>query len=186
MKETILSKVKLSEEIYELFENSGTKKKAKKGDLLFQPQKKVDKILFLETGILRGYTIVNGKDFTHHFFLKNWFATDFKSFLTKVKSSLFIETLTDVEYYEFHKKELLHLYKKHHQLESLGRIIAEKAFLLTVEKLTEIQTLDLKSRYKNLITKNKALFQKVPQKYIASYLGVSEQSLSRVKKNIIS
>jgi DNA-directed RNA polymerase specialized sigma subunit len=49
-----------------------------------------------------------------------------------------------------------------------------------------MQTLDLKERYKNLVKKSPELFQKVPQKHIASYLGVSEQSLSRIKKNLIS
>ena len=186
MKEIILSEVKISEDIYEVFENSATKRTANKGELLFQPHKNSDKILFIEKGLLRGYTFVNGKDFTHHFFLENWFATDFKSFLEDENTSLFIEALTKVEYYEFQKRDLLELYKNHHQLESLGRLIAERAFLFTVDKLKEIQTLDLKSRYKNLVTKNKELFQKVPQKYIASYLGVSEQSLSRIKKTSIS
>jgi DNA-directed RNA polymerase specialized sigma subunit len=68
----------------------------------------------------------------------------------------------------------------------LGRIIAEKAFLTTVEKLADLQLLDLKDKYNALMKRNSTLFQRVSQKYIASYLGVSEQSLSGIKKQAIS
>ena len=182
MKEIIQSKINLSDEIYELFLNSSKRKEAKKNQILFNPDKATNKILFLEKGILRGYRIIDGKDFTHHFYFSNWFATDFESFLKENPSQIYIETLTNTIFYEFNKKDLLNLYKKHHQLEKLGRIIAEKAYLATVEKLSDMQILDLKQRFNSLINKNPDLFQKVPQKYIASYLGVSEQSLSRIKK----
>lgn len=182
MKEIIQSNINLSDEIYELFLNSSKRKEAKKNQILFNPDKATNKILFLEKGILRGYRIIDGKDFTHHFYFSNWFATDFESFLKENPSQIYIETLTNTIFYEFNKKDLLNLYKKHHQLEKLGRIIAEKAYLATVEKLSDMQILDLKQRFNSLINKNPNLFQKVPQKYIASYLGVSEQSLSRIKK----
>jgi len=135
---------------------------------------------------LRGYKNIDSKDYTHHFYFPNWFATDFESFLTEEPSQICIQTLTETVYYEFNKNDLLNLYKDHHQLEELGRIIAEKAYLTTVEKLSDMQTLDLKQRYESLIKKNPKLFQKVPQKHIASYLGVSEQSLSRIKNILIS
>jgi CRP-like cAMP-binding protein len=182
MKDIIQSKINLSDETYELFQNSSKRKEVKKNQLLFNPYRATDKILFLEKGILRGYRIIEGRDFTHHFYFSNWFATDFESFLKENPSQIYIETLTDVTFYEFKKNDLLKLYKEHHQLEKLGRIIAEKAYLATVEKLSDMQLLNLKQRLKSLINKNPDLFQKVPQKHIASYLGVSEQSLSRIKK----
>ncbi|MFT5890240.1 MAG: CRP-like cAMP-binding protein [Dokdonia sp.] len=186
MKEIIQSHSNVSDEVYQLFLNAAKKKEAPKNQLVFHPQKVNDKCLFIEKGILRGYKIIDGKEYTHHFYFSNWFATDFKSYLTNKPSEIYIETLTDAVYYEFDKKNLLELYSQHHPLEKLGRIIAEKAYLFTVEKLSNMQTLDLKERYKNLVEKNPELFQRVPQKHIASYLGVSEQSLSRIKKNLIS
>ncbi len=182
MKEIIQSTINLSDQIYELFLNSSKRNEVKKNQILFNANASTNKILFLEVGILRGYKIIDGKDFTHHFYFSNWFATDFESFLKENPSQIYIETLTDTIFYEFNKKDLLNLYKKHHQLEKLGRIIAEKAYLATVEKLADMQILDLKERFNSLINKNPELFQKVPQKHIASYLGVSEQSLSRIKK----
>ncbi|MDT7831074.1 Crp/Fnr family transcriptional regulator [Flavobacteriaceae bacterium S356] len=183
MKEIIQSTINLSDEIYELFLNSSKRKEVKKNQILFKPNRATSKILFLEKGLLRGYKNIDGKDYTHHFYFPNWFATDFESFLTKKPSQICIETLTESVYYEFNKKDLINLYKNYHQLEKLGRIISERAYLSTVEKLSNMQTLDLKQRYKSLVIKNPELFQKVPQKHIASYLGVSEQSLSRIKKD---
>lgn len=173
--------MKILEETYQLLQQYSEKKEIEKNKILFQPPSPTRKILFLESGILRGYKIADGKDYTHHFYTPNWFATDFESFLTNNPSSLFIESLTQVHYLEIDKVVLYKLYENHHQVEKLGRIIAEKAYLATVEKMSDLQMLDLKERYKNLIRKNPQLFTDVPQKHIASYLGVSEQSLSRVK-----
>lgn len=186
MKKIIQSEVNLSDEIYELFLNSSIKKVVQKNQILFNPNRANDKILFLVKGILRGYRIIDGKDYTHHFYFSNWFATDFESFINENPSQIYIETLTDTIFYEFKKKDLTNLYEKYHQLEKLGRIIAEKAYLATVEKLSDMQILDLKQRFSSLINRNPELFQKVPQKHIASYLGVSEQSLSRIKNKFIS
>lgn len=186
MKDIILSHIDISDHQYELLLSVATRHHVPKGQLLFRPSKPNLKYLFLEKGLLRGYKVIDGKEYTHHFYFPKWFATDYKSYLTERASDLFIETLTDVDYYAFNKKDLLHLFSTQHAFEKLGRIIAEEAFLQTVEKLSDMQVLNLEERYKNLLNKNPELFQKVPQRHIASYLGVAEQSLSRIKNNLIS
>lgn len=186
MKEIIQSHLEFSDESYNLLMNIATEKEVKKNQLIFYPDKPTNKILFLKKGLFRGYKIIDGKDYTHHFYFENWFATDFFSFLNETPSQIFIESVEKTNYYEFKKKDLLNLYDKSHQNERLARIIAEKAFLTTVEKLADLQLLNLTEKYWALIKRNPSLFQRVPQKYIASYLGVSEQSLSRIKKQAIS
>lgn len=181
MIETLDLQKNLSKKNYQLFLNSATRKEGGKNETLFYPPKISRKCLFIEKGIARGYKLIDGKDYTHHFFTPNWFATDFESFLTGRPSSLYIETLSPITYLEIDRETLYQLYAAHREFEKIGRMIAEKAYLITVDKLTDLQTLDLKGRYQSLITKNPELFNRVPQKYIASYLGVSEQSLSRIK-----
>ena len=172
----------LSEKDYQLLLSISAKKTTKRKAVVFHPNKVADKILFIEKGFLRGYKIMDGKEFTHHFYFSNWFATDFESFLTEQPSQIYIEAVEDTVYYEFHKKRLLEVYSQSHELESLGRMIAEKAYIATVEKLSNMQLYKLNERYERLIERHPILIQKVPQKHIASYLGVSEQSLSRIKK----
>ena len=186
MKEIIQSYLEFSEESYNLLINIATEKEVSKNQLILSPNKPTDKILFLKKGLLRGYKIIDGKDYTHHFYFENWFATDFSSFLNEKQSQIFIESIETTTYYEFRKKDLITLYNKSHQIERLGRIIAEKAFLTTVQKLADLQLLNLNDKYNTLTQRNPTLFQRVPQKYIASYLGVSEQSLSRIKKQAFS
>ena len=186
MKEIIQSIIALSEEQYDLFVNSGTSRVVPRNHLIFTANRVNQKILFLNSGILRSYRLVDGKDLTHHFHFPGWFATDYASFLTGATSTLFFQALTEVRYWEFDKNNLETLYGRHAQFEKLGRIIAERAFLLTNRKFSDIQSLDLKQRYVKLLEQSPELFLQVPQKYIASYLGVSEQSLSRIKKSLIS
>lgn len=186
MKKIIQSHLEFSDESYDLLINIATEKEARKNQLIFYPDKPTNKILFLKKGLLRGYKIIDGKEHTHHFYFADWFATDFNSFLTKESSQVYIKTIEDTVYLEFQKKELLNLYYKSHQLEALGRIIAEKAYLATVEKLANMQVHNLAEKYQLLMKTSPDLIQRVPQKYIASYLGVSEQSLSRIKKQVIS
>lgn len=186
MKEIIQSHLPFSEESFELLLSIATEKKAKKNELLFSPDLATNKILFLKKGLLRGYKLIDGKDYTHHFYHSNWFATDYYSYLTEKPGQLFITSLEDTVYLEFQKDDLLDLYEKSNEIGALGRIIAEKAFLLTVEKFSNIQLHSLIEKYENLIKTSPDLIHKVPQKYIASYLGVSEQSLSRIKAQVIS
>ncbi|NVK75311.1 MAG: Crp/Fnr family transcriptional regulator [Oceanospirillaceae bacterium] len=186
MRDTILSHIDMSSEAYNALETSGKLKKLRKGDILSSPSKSADTMLFVNSGLLRGYRIVDGKEFTHHFYREKWFATDYKSFLLGESTELYIESLTDSECYIFQKKDLHALYAQYHELESLGRLIAEQAFLIIHQRIVALQVDSLKDRYKHLIQTNPILFQSVPQKYIASYLGVTEQSFSRIKQTINS
>lgn len=186
MKEIIRSYLEFSDESYDLLVSMATEKEARKHQLVCQPERPTNKMLFLKKGLLRGYKIIDGKEHTHHFYFADWFATDFNSFLTEQPSQIYIETIEDTVYLEFQKKALLNLYSKSPQLAALGRIIAEKAFLTTVEKLANMQLHNLAEKYHLLMKTSPELIQRVPQKYIASYLGVSEQSLSRIKKQSIS
>ena len=181
MKEVILSHIEISDDVYDSFVNAAELKHAARKEIIFYPGRVNKKILFVEKGILRAYRLVDGTPYTHFFFMENWFVTDFQSYLTEQPSDLYIESLTERSYYEFSKKDLQKLYQRHHEFEKLGRIIAEKAYLKMVERLTDLQTTNLRERYHRLVRKSPQLLQKVPQKYIASYLGVSEQSLSRIK-----
>ena len=182
MIDIIRSYLPFSEESYELLMDITLEKQVEKKQVLFRPNTSTTKILFIKKGLLRGYKLLDGKDFTHHFYFENWFATDYLSFLTEEPSEIYIESLEKTSYYEFNKKDLLNLFDKSHQLERLGRVIAENAFIATVDKMANLQLLILEERYNALIKRNPSLFQRVPQKHIASFFGVSEQSLSRIKK----
>jgi hypothetical protein len=184
MKAVLNEKLDINEELFQILLEKGVQKTGKRGNLLFKPDRIFDKMLFIESGILRGFRLDEGSEYTHHFFTPNWFAADYKSYLTGESGQLYIEAITDVSYYVFSKSAVDSLFRQHQEFEKLGRIIAENAYLHMVERLVDFQTNDLKERYLNLMENNNGLINEVPQKYSASYLGVAEQSLSRIKMEI--
>ncbi len=186
MKEAINACITISDEIFQSLQSAAEYKKLPKREILAHPGKAMRKILFLEKGMLRGYRLVEGQEYTHHFYFDQWFATDYHSYLTESPSQLFLESITEIAYYEFDKTVFEDLCHKYHVIERLGRIIAERAYLTMVERMIHFQTNDLKQRYQSLIANNPQLLQEVPQKYLASYLGVAEQSLSRIKSATVN
>lgn len=162
------------------------KRYVKSGEEILRPGNKVNRMFFIEEGLVRGYRIIDGEDITHHFFLEGWFGTDYESFLSNVVGELFMESMVDSTVYEFNKKSFLDLCDQSININKIRTAIAEKAYLHMVNRMKDFQIKDLKERYLNLIERNPRLFNLIPQKHIASYLGVAPQSLSRVKKDLLS
>ena len=182
MREVLSQHVNLTDSEYEALCSKARLKRFKKKQTLLHAGQTTSKLFFVKNGLIRGYRIVDGVDVTHHFFVNNWWATDYESFLTGKKGDLFLEALSEVEAYQFSKSDVDALYAKYHSIEKIGRKMAEYAYQAMVERLRNFQTVDLKGRYEALVDKNPKLFEDVPQKYIASYLGVTPPSLSRIKE----
>jgi len=181
MKSFLSTYIEFSDSEYELFISKAKLIRFKKNEFLLRANKSVEKMFFLKSGIIRGYRIIDGEDITHYFFIENWFATDFESFLTRNPGKLYLEAISDTTVYEFNRRTLFSFFEDFPKFEKIRIIQAEYAYLQMVERLREFQTENLKERYLNLISKNPKLFNLVSQKHIASYLGVAPQSLSRIK-----
>lgn len=162
----------------------GIPKKVPSKTILFEEGQAFDRLYFVQSGIVRAYRVIDGEDYTYFFFSDHDFAVDFQSFLTDTISSLFFETLTDTSLVVFSKRDIYQLYERFPRFEKLGRAMAENAYLSAAERLKQYQTDSLKVRYSKLISKNPSFVQAVPQHYIASYLGVKPQSLSRIRAEI--
>ncbi len=166
------------------FEAVASQRTFKKNALISREGEVFDKLYFVKSGIVRSYRLIEGQDFTYFFFFANEFAVDFQSYLTQTQSPFFLEALAETEVYFFPKSDIDALYERYPKFEKIGRLMAENAYLSAADRLKQHQTDDLKTRYLNLISKSPNLFQSVPQHFIASYLGVKPQSLSRIKAEI--
>ncbi|GAB5551864.1 MAG: Crp/Fnr family transcriptional regulator [Saprospiraceae bacterium] len=184
MKEFLSNYIHFSEEEYESFISIAKIRKYKRNEYLLRADKPVQKLFFVKSGFMRGYRIQDGKDITHHFYGDNWLATDYESFLSGSHGELYIQALTDITVYEFDKTALYSYYKLHEKFEKIRFIQAEDAYLRMVRRLKNFQCMELKERYLELVSKNPELINVVPQRHIASYLGVSPQSLSRLKHDL--
>jgi len=162
----------------------GTRRSATADTILFHADRPFLKLWFLEKGVIRAFRIMDGKHITFFFFTAREFASDYESYLTERESPLFFEAMVACEYIEFSKQRINELYEQYPKLEKLGRLMAERAYLSATSRLKEFQAESPTDRYLKLLERNRELFQQIPQYHIASYLGVSPQSLSRIKARL--
>ena len=184
MKEFLSKHINFSEEEFESFMSIAKIQEYKKNDYLLKADRPVQKLFFVKSGLMHGYRIQDGIEITHHFYLENWLATDYESYLTSKCGELYVKALLDTTVYEFNKPSLFNFFKTNEKFEKIRFIQAEDAYLQMVNRLKSFQNMELKDRYLELVNRNPGLFNLVPQKHIASYLGVKPQSLSRIVNEI--
>lgn len=143
------------------------------------------KLGFLESGIVRAFFVSEeGKEYNKQFFVGPSLVGAYTSLLTKQKNRIAQKTLTDCKIWTAPFSEVDALYEKFHDVERLGRKIAEYYFLEKEKKELEMALLDAEKRYLILRETFPDLEMKIPQYHIASYLGISATQLSRVRKKL--
>ena len=158
----------------------------KKKEFLLQEGKVCNKITFVNNGIMRLFYNVEGVENTIQFFFGDSWYTDYASFLTGQPSIENLQTLEESEVVQFKKDDLYKLYNSMPIFEKVGRIFAENAYL-SISQLNQMKTNEEPElRYINLLKTRPELVQQIPQHYIASYLGIKPETLSRIRKRILT
>jgi len=157
-------------------------KTLKKKELLLEEGKVCNFIAFVNSGILREYSFLNGKEATLDFVDDNKFISDYQSFIMEVPSKQYLEALTDVDLLILRKDDINFLYDKYKIWERFGRLIIEAIFCGVEQKRKMIISTSLDEQYRDFVAAYPQILQKVPQYYIASYLGISPEHLSRLRK----
>ncbi len=141
---------------------------------------------FINYGCLRYFYNVDGRENTAQFFFENGWYTDYESFLSGKPSKQNIEALEKCQLLLLSAKDMQELYIDIPKFERFGRMMAENAFL-GVRKRTELlENQTAEERYLSLMKERPKVFERIPQHYIASYLGIKPPSLSRIRKRILS
>lgn len=148
-----------------------------------------NKIYFIVSGLGRSYyTDFSGKTITWNFYFntpestsKNLFATDYRAFLSNNQSSIAIETLSEVHALLFTKPEVNYLIEHSFIYERWLRKLNETAFMNMYDRAFTLLTMAAADRYKKLVQDESHLLQLFSNYYIASYLGIAPQSLSRIR-----
>ena len=158
----------------------------KKKEFLLQEGKICNKITFVNNGIIRLFYNIEGVENTIQFFFSDSWYTDYASFLTGNPTIENMQALVETEVIQFKKNDLYKLYNTMPIFERVGRIFAENAFL-SISQLNQMKTNEEPEvRYINLLKRRPELIQQVPQHYIASYLGIKPETLSRIRKRILT
>ncbi len=157
-------------------------KRFSKGDLLTREGQVENYIYFLRKGGTRSYFLRNGKDFTVDFHFEGDFVTAYYSLITRAASPVYIAALEDTAAYAISIRFLNELYGKHHNVERIGRLIAEQQYIKRLRKEMDLLSQTAEERYAALLQRNPALIQNLSVRHLSSYLGIQPESLSRIRK----
>jgi len=184
IKQSISQIITLNEEEFDFFFSLLRVKVLKKKELLFRSGQNCRNIYFINKGCIRYYYLVDGEEKTAQFFFENGWYTDYDSFLSGDPSENFVDAIEDTELLCLEKSNLEKLYATIPKFERFGRIVAENAYLGIRYRTKTLTNLSAEERYLKLIKERPKISDRVPQYYIASYLNIKPQSLSRIRKNI--
>jgi CRP/FNR family transcriptional regulator, anaerobic regulatory protein len=138
-------------------------------------------LYFVDKGLLRLFYYRNGKDITDYFATEQNIIGGIDSFFSRKPSEKIIEALEACSLIAISFDNLEKLYQKHHDLERVGRILSIGAFLSMQKRLFAIQFHPAKQRYQELLKSSPDILQRVPLGHIASYLGITQVTLSRIR-----
>ena len=105
------------------------------------------------------------------------------AFYTGERSTAFVEAMEDAELFFINKKQLDALYERRPDYRQFGQKFAEEALVLLMRRNLEFQTLSPEQRYRRLLEQPEFM-QKIPLKYLASWLGITDTSLSRIRRKL--
>ena len=155
-----------------------------KKHVLLQTGKVENHLSFVETGILRYYLPKLENDLTFNFVFENSFTSGYDSFLTRAPSTYHIETLTPTTLWRLTYEDLQSIYRETEVGNLIGRQASEDLYLKKTKRELSLLNESAEQRYQNLFTEQPHLLQHIPLKYIASYIGVTPQALSRIRRRI--
>jgi CRP-like cAMP-binding protein len=157
-----------------------------KRDYLLTNGKICNFIAFISEGVVRHFHIKNGVEKTCDLsFASNW-VTDFQSFTNGTSCIMNLQALENTTVIVITKKNLTELYKECSKYETFGRLMAEQVAQRATEIAMSLSSDKPEERYLKLIENHPDIFQRVQQKYIANFLGISPESLSRIRSRIVT
>ena len=144
-------------------------------------------ISFIESGIVRLFIPRDNpeKEITFGFSFKNQFVSAYDSFLTQSPSNYQLQALTETSMLSISYKDLQSVYKSTQIGNLIGRLTAEDLFLIKSKREQNLLNLNAEQRYLKLFKERPELLKSVPLKYISSYIGVTAQALSRIRKRLV-
>lgn len=177
--------IQLSKEDICVLEDILTYKEIRKNELIAENGKVCQKVLFTGEGYFRFYHIDSrGNEITSDFYFAPSFITSYTSFITGLPSFVNVQAMSDMKVFEFSKKDLYNLYNKYPKFDKLGRLIAESVAITSEEHLFLLLNQTAQMRYQKLLEKYPQYVNTIPLQYIASYLGITQETLSRMRKSI--
>ncbi|ULQ56524.1 Crp/Fnr family transcriptional regulator [Flavihumibacter rivuli] len=179
--QSIQNHISLSETDVLALGKSFRARKLRKKHFILQEGEVLNHAIFVTQGCLRSYSVdKNGFEHILQFAPPGWWISDMKSFKRQEPATLYIDAIEDSEILMISKADLDQLYLAIPKLEHFFRVLAENALITFQHRLIDNLSLPAKDRYANFCSTYPTLIQLLPQKYVASYIGVTPEFLSKM------
>ncbi len=157
----------------------------KKGEFFLRKGQLSDRLGFLQSGLIREYVVVNDKEVTKWISTKGYFVVDLSSFVFENPARWNIQALANCEIYAINQKNYNSLNKVIPHWPKLEKLFIAKCFTILEDRVLTHLSMTAEERYQQLFTFNSSLFNQVPLQYLASMLGITPETLSRLRKKSI-
>jgi len=175
---------KVDIELWEAFADNLTLRKFAKNETIKDKDRVEHYLNFISVGSVGNFILSNGSETCISFSVSNNFSSDYYSFLTQKPSIIQTRALEPSELLSISHGDLSDLYSKSSKGVWIGKAIAEQLFIQRQQVQIDLLTLTAEERYLKLLVEKPEVIQKVSLKHIASYIGVTPESLSRLRKKI--
>ena len=175
---------RLSDDDWDFFSSKLTRVVIPKKAFLLRAGSVENHLSFIEQGIVRHYIPKVENDITYAFSFAGEFVSGYESFLTRTPSICNIETLTDCVFWQVKYNNLEAIYQQTKAGNIIGRKASEMLFIEKAKRELSLLNDTAEERYLNLFKEQPQLIKFIPQKYLASYIGITPQALSRIRKRI--
>ncbi|WP_323789382.1 Crp/Fnr family transcriptional regulator [Psychroserpens sp.] len=181
----IFKDLSFSEEQIKMIESVFYHVKFKKGDTILKANDRVDHQYYILEGCLRSYHIDKlGKEHTIQFGIKDWWISDYTAFFSASKAIMTIEVIQNAIMYRISNEDKEKLYLKIPKIETFFRKKLERAFAAFQKRILSNLSQTATERYLNFIETYPNIEKSIKNYHIASYLGITTESLSRIRKDL--
>jgi CRP-like cAMP-binding protein len=155
-----------------------------KGEHLVEAEQTVENLFFVNAGLVRYYYMDErgGDERTGQFFDAGAVYTDMTSFVSQTPSRQYIQALEPSEILCISRKAIYDAFARDHAIERFGRLMLEQALIGSQERTSSFMNESVEDRYRRLMSGRKDLAQRVPQYILATYLGITPEALSRIRR----
>ncbi|MDZ7880826.1 MAG: Crp/Fnr family transcriptional regulator [Saprospiraceae bacterium] len=182
IKDAVVSIKSLSAQQFEHIDTFITVKKVKKGETLLRKGELTNKSYFVKKGCLRSYAIDDkGKEHVFMFAPEGWIVSDMSTQLTDMPSDLFIDALEDCEVEVFDRRLFDFIETIFPRVNTLTNEKMIKRVAVLQKRIIMLMSATAWERYQNFIETYPSIVQRVPQRMIASYLGITPEALSKLR-----
>lgn len=177
--------VSFTDQDWRLFSEKWVQQGFPKKTLITQEGKTEHYLSFIEKGIVRFYVPTEeGDEVTFVFAFDGWFMSAYDSFLTQTPCTYNVETLTDTVLWRLAYPDLQTVYATTLVGNTIGRLASEQLFLMQIKREISLLKDSAEQRYRNLLSEQPHFIQRIPLQYLASYIGITPQALSRIRRRI--